>query len=174
MFSKYYFHPFDVFKKFHFHQFNIKHLASSPSGSFYQEGPQRLGDRNSILMMENLFRIWSGDLIGWHSSYIVLAIVLDWQTQDKHSQSPNVNTMNLQKNSQYFWNMFFFRRSIWVFLEFVHRKKQNFNIFDLEKHKIEQICIWNPMTTWLIMWRCQRWFSSSVWIFPHWGTNIYL
>ena len=104
---------------------------------------------DDVKSVQNLVR--KSDWATWYCSYIVLAIVWDQQTKDKHLQSPNVNAMKAKKNSQYFWNMFFFRRSIWVFLEFVHRKKQNFTIFDLEKHKIEQIYIWSPMTTWLIM-----------------------
>ena len=50
-----------------------------------------------------------------------------------------------QSKSQSSWNIFFFRRSIWVLLELVRRRKQNVTIIDQEKHKIEQICVWNPM-----------------------------
>ena len=50
-----------------------------------------------------------------------------------------------QSKSQSSWNIFVFRRSIWVLLELVRRRKQNVTIIDQEKHKIEQICVWNPM-----------------------------
>ena len=46
--------------------------------------------------------------------------------------------MNLLQNSQYSWNIFFFRRSIRVLLELVHRTTQNFTIIDEEKHKIDK------------------------------------
>ena len=46
--------------------------------------------------------------------------------------------MNLLQNSQYSWNIFFFRRSIRVLLELVHRTTQNFTKIDEEKHKIDK------------------------------------
>ena len=39
--------------------------------------------------------IWSEALIGRLSSYIVLAIVYEWQAKDKRPQRSNVNAMNL-------------------------------------------------------------------------------
>ena len=48
------------------------------------------------------------------SSYIVLAIVYEWQTKDKRPQRSNVNAMNLWQNGHNWWNIFFSRRSIWV------------------------------------------------------------
>ena len=54
--------------------------------------------------------------------------------------------MNLLQKSQYSWNIFFFRASV------INRRTQNFTVIDQEeKHKIEQIYIWSPMTTELIM-----------------------
>ena len=50
-----------------------------------------------------------------------------------------------QSKSQSSWNIYFFRRSIWVLLELVRRRTQNVTIIDQEKHKIEQIYVWNPM-----------------------------
>ena len=70
---------------------------------------------------------------------------------DKRRQRSNVNAMNLQQNSQYVWNIVFPRRSIWVLLELIRRWTQHFSKIDQEKRKIEQICIWNPMTTRFIM-----------------------
>ena len=43
---------------------------------------------------------------------------------------------SLEEAFEFFWSSF--------------TEKKNFTIFDLEKHKIEQIYIWNPMTSWLI------------------------
>ena len=52
--------------------------------------------------------------------------------------------MNLLQNSQYSWNIFFFRRSIRVLLELVHRTTQNFTIIDEEKHKIDKFSFGRP------------------------------
>ena len=70
---------------------------------------------------------------------------------DKRPQKWNLNAMNLQQNSQYLWIIFFYRRSIYVFLELVRRWTKHFTKIDQEKRKIEQICIWNPMSTGFIM-----------------------
>ena len=94
---------------------------------------------------DNLSGIWSGALIGQHSSYIVLAFVDDRQTTDKEAQRSRVNVMNLLQKSQYSWNIFFFGASV------INRRTQNFTIIDQEKHKIQPIYIWSPMTTGLIM-----------------------
>ena len=36
-------------------------------------------------------------------------------------------------------------------LELIRRRTQNFTIINQDKHKIEQIYIWNPLTTAFIM-----------------------
>ena len=95
--------------------------------------------------------IWSEALIGRRSSFIVLAIVYEWQIKDKRRQRSNVNTMNLKQNSQYLWNIVFSSRSIWVLLELIHRWTQHLSKIDQEKRKIGQIYIWNTMTTGFIM-----------------------
>ena len=74
-----------------------------------------------------------------------------WQTKDIRPQWSNVNTMNLWQNSQYLWNIFFSRRSIWVLLELVRRWTQNCTKIDQKKCKIEQTCIRNLRPTWFIM-----------------------
>ena len=48
--------------------------------------------------------------------------------------------------------IFFSRRSIWVLLEMVRRWTQHFTKIHHEKRKIEQICIWKPMTTGFILY----------------------
>ena len=70
---------------------------------------------------------------------------------DKRPQRSEVNAMNLLQSSQYSWNIFLFRKSIWVLLELVRRRTQNFTLIDQEKQKIKQIDNWNPMTTKFIM-----------------------
>ena len=84
----------------------------------------------------NLSGIQSLALIGQRSSYIVLAIVYEWQTKDKRLQRWNVNAMNLKQNSQYLWNIFFSRRSIWVLLELLRSWTQHFTKIDQEKRFI--------------------------------------
>ena len=64
----------------------------------------------------------------WLMLYIVLAIVYERQIKDKRPQSSNVNATNLLPNSQYSWNLFIFRRSIWVLLELLCKRTQNFTI----------------------------------------------
>ena len=58
-------------------------LAHRRWGTFREEERLRLSDRKSILMMQNLSGIQSEALIGRRSSFIVLAIVYEWQTKDK-------------------------------------------------------------------------------------------
>ena len=70
-------------------------IAHRRWGTFREEEHLRLNDRNSILMMQNLSRIRSEVLIGQRSSFIVLAIVYEWQTKDKKPQKSNVKAMNL-------------------------------------------------------------------------------
>ena len=47
-------------------------------------------------------------------------------------------------NIYYWWNAFFFRRHISVFLKFDHRRTQNFTIINQEKPKIPQIHYLKP------------------------------
>ena len=84
----------------------------------------------------NLSGVQSLALIGQRSSYIVLAIVYEWQTKDKRLQRWNVNAMNLKQNSHYLWNIFFSRRSIWVLLELLRSWTQHFTKIDQEKRFI--------------------------------------
>ena len=65
------------------------------------------------------------------------------------------------------WNIFF-SRSMWVLLKLVRRWTQHFTKIDREKHKIEQICIWNPMSTGFIM----HWLTSSIQNFCHWVADV--
>ena len=102
-------------------------------------------------MTQNLSRIRSEALIGQRSSLIVLAIVYEWQIKDKRTQRSNVNAKNLKQNSQYLCNIVFSRGTISVFLELIHIWTQHFSKTDQEKSKVEQIYIWNPMTTGFIM-----------------------
>ena len=69
--------------------------AVSPRSSETFREEERLSNRNSILMTENLSGIRSGALIGRRCSYIVLAIVYEWQTKVRRLQRSNLNAMNI-------------------------------------------------------------------------------
>ena len=72
---------------------------------------------------------------------------------DKRQKAANVKCKcneSLTKQS-ILWNMVSSKRGIWVLLELICGSTQHFTEFDQEKRKIEQICIWNPMTTRFIM-----------------------
>ena len=69
-------------------------LAHRRWETFHEEERLRLSDRNSILMTQNLSGIRSEALIGRRRSFIVLAIVYEWQTKGKRPQRSNVNAMN--------------------------------------------------------------------------------
>ena len=78
---------------------------------------------------------------------LLLLFTNDRQQTNDHKGKTKIRWIynTKQSKSQSSWNIFVFRRSIWVLLELVRRRKQNVTIIDQEKHKIEQICVWNPM-----------------------------
>ena len=78
---------------------------------------------------------------------LLLLFTSDRQQTNNHKGETKMRWIynTKQSKSQSSWNIFFFRRSIWVLLEPVRRRTQNVTIIDQEKHKIEQIYIWNPM-----------------------------
>ena len=133
-------------------------MSSIPLHTFRQKERLRLSQRNSMLITYNLSGIWSEALIGRRSSYFFTYCL---RMTEKRPQRSNVNVMNLLQNSQYSYNIFFFKKSIWVLLELALKRSQNFTIIDQEKHYIKQIYIWNHMTT-------GHWFISSVWSFCRW------
>ena len=70
------------------------HPPSWLLGMFYQEmsvPQQKKFNADDV----KLSKIWSGALIGWRGSYIVLAIVYEWQTKEKSPQRSNINVINL-------------------------------------------------------------------------------
>ena len=97
-------------------------------------------------------------LIGRQSCCVVLAIVYERHTEDKATKVKCKHN-DLLQNSQYSRKIFFFRRSIWVLLELIRSRTQNFTIIYQEKQKIEQIYVWNPMINGFIH---KHWFMSSV------------
>ena len=73
--------------------------------------------------------------------------------------------MNLQQNSQYLWNIVFSQEEAfefcWSSFADEHNTFPKSTRRNVKFMKIEQICIWNPMTTGL----SKHWFTSSVWNF---------
>ena len=62
------------------------------------------------------------------------------------------------------WNIVFSKSSIWVLLKLIRRWTQHFTKIDLEKRKIEQICIWNPMTTGFIYVNIDLRHQYGIWL----------
>ena len=123
--------------------------------SFRQEGRQGLkfhtDDEKSV---RNLVRSWS--------SYIVLAIVYEWPEKTKGHEG-QMKMWWIYYKTVNSLNIFFLTRSIWVLLELVRRRTQNFTVIDQEKHKIEELFIWTIHL---------RNYSSSVWNFCCWGADV--
>ena len=92
------------------------------------------------------------------SSYIVY----EWLTKDKRPQRSNVNVVNLLQNSQYSWNIFFFRKSIAV----EHKTLTKSIRRNIKSNKF------TFGTQWLPDLLCKHWFTSSVWNFCRWGADV--
>ena len=111
-------------------------------------------------------------LIGQQASYIVLAIVYEWQTKDKRLQRSNVNMMNLQQNSQYLWNIISTKEAFkfcWSF--FTGEDNTLPKSTKRSLLKIEQNLHLEPhdMTTESL---CKHWLLSWVWNFCHWVADV--
>ena len=109
---------------------------------------------------KNLSRIRSGSS-DWLTELLCCFSYCLRTTYRRHAwpQRSNVTTTYLLQNSQYSRKIFFFRRSIWILLELIRCRTQNFTIIYQEKQKIEQIYVWNPMINGFIH---KHWFMSSV------------
>ena len=103
-------------------------------------------------------RIRSEALIGRRSSYIVSAIVYEWQTKIKRPQRSNA------KSSQCLLNIVFSRRSIWVSLELVGWWTQHFT----RRHvTLDKIILGTPLLPDLL---CKH--ESWVWNFCRWVADV--
>ena len=120
-------------------------------------------------MTWNLSGIQSKELLGRRSSYIILAIVYEWQTKDKRPQSSNVNAKNLWQNNQCLWNIVFSRRSIWDLLELVGRWTQHLPKSTRRHVKLDKFIFGTP---WLPDLLCKHWFASSVWNLCRWVADV--
>ena len=112
-------------------------------------------------------RIRSEALIGRRSSYIVLAIVYEWQAKDKRPQRSNVNAKNLEQNSQYFveYTLLYKKRlssagACW---------RMNIILYQNRPEKLDKVVFGTP---WLLDLLCKHWFASSVWNFCRWVTDV--
>ena len=65
--------------------------------------------------------------------------------------------------------IYFFRRSIWVLLELVRGRTQNFTIIDWGNIKQNKFTFGTPKLPDLL---CKHWFTSSVWNFSGQGADI--
>ena len=76
--------------------------------TFREEERLLPSDRNSTLMTQKLSRIRSEALIGRRSSFIIFAIVYEWQTKDKRPQRRNERRWISDKivNIWVFWSSF--------------------------------------------------------------------
>ena len=108
--------------------------------TFREEERLLPSDRNSTLMTQNLSRIRSEALIGRQSSFIIFAIVYEWQTKDKRPQRRNERRWISDKIV-----------NIWVFWSSFADEHNTLPKSTRRNVNIEQICIWNPMTTGFIM-----------------------
>ena len=85
-------------------------------------------------------QIFSVSSYGWFFTSPIISFI-------KLKTKGKINAMNLYQNCEYLWNICFSRRSIWVLLELGSKWIQHLTDIDQEQRKIEQIFIWNPMTT---------------------------
>ena len=69
---------------------------------------------------------------------------------DKRQKATKVKS-NRGGKREYSWNIFFFKKSIWVSPELVHCRTQNFTTIDKEYHEMKEIYIWNFMTNGFII-----------------------
>ena len=108
--------------------------------TFREEERLLPSDRNSTLMAQNLSRIRSEALIGRRSSFIIFAIVYEWQTKDKRPQRRNERRWISDKIV-----------NIWVFWSSFAEEHNTLPKSTRRNVNIEKICIWNPMTTGFIL-----------------------
>ena len=50
----------------------------------------------------------------------------------------NLDESTTKRSMLYSWNIFLFRENIWVLLELVCNRTQNFTIIDQEKHEVKK------------------------------------
>ena len=78
--------------------------------------------------------------------------------------------INLDQNSQYLWNIFFFRRSIWAFWNSFTDEHNTFIPKSTKRSiKLNKFAFGTP---WVQDLLCKHWFTSSVWNFCHWVSDF--
>ena len=105
--------------------------------TFREEERLLPSDRNSTLMTQNLSRIRSEELIGRRSSFIIFAIVYEWQTKDKRPQRRNERRWISDKivNIWVFWSSFADEQG-WTqhFTKIDQEKRKHWTNLHLEPH----------------------------------------
>ena len=81
--------------------------------------------------------------------------------------------MNLQQiqHSQYLWNIFFSRGSIWVLLQLVCKRTQC-NTLPKPSRRNVKLNKFAFGTAWLPELSCKHWFKSSVWNLCRWVADV--
>ena len=74
---------------------NIRFSSLFAAGNVSRGEKLRLSEKFHTDDVKYLFGIQSEELIGWWSSYIVFAIVYEWQAKDKRPQKSNVSVKDL-------------------------------------------------------------------------------
>ena len=140
-------------------------------GTFREEERLRLSNRNSILMTQNLCGMRSEALyIGRRSSFVVLAIVYEWQTKDKTPQRSNVNTMNLLNKTA---NICGIKSSLEEAFEFCWSSFADaHNTLPKSTRRNVKLNKFAFGTPWLPDLLCKHWFTSLVWNFCRWVADV--
>ena len=140
-------------------------------GTFREEERLRLSNRNSILMTQNLCGIRSEALyIGRRSSFVVLAIVYEWQTKDKRPQRSNVNTMNLLNKTA---NICGIKSSLEEAFEFCWSSfADEHNTLPKSTRRNIKLNKFAFGTPWLLDLLYKHWFTSSVCNLCRWVAEV--
>ena len=116
--------------------------------------------------------IWSEALIGRRSNSSIVFLSYRLRMTDKGLKVKCEHDESTTKQSIFVEYILLLRElNTWVLLELVPRRTSYFTLIDLEKHKINQIYIWKPVTTGLIT-VCKHQFTSSVWNFCRWSKDV--
>ena len=117
-------------------------------------------------------RIWSEALIGRRRSSSTVFLAISLRMTDKRLKVKCEHDESTTKQSIFLEYILLLRElNNWGLLELVPRRTSYFTLIDLEKHKINQIYIWKPVTTGLIT-VCKHQLTSSVWNFCRWSKDV--
>ena len=137
-------------------------------GTFREEEERlQLSERNSILMTQNLSGIRSEALIGRRSSFIVLAIVYEWQTKDGKGQ---MKTRRICNKTVDMWGIQSSPEEAFEFCRSSFADEHNaFPKLTRRNVKLNKFAFGIP---WLPDLLCKHWFTSSLWNFCRWVADV--